>query len=242
MPTLALPNPFRGLVSLFYPPFCAVCAQAVGPEQNLCLSCTEKASRIKPPFCAKCSQPFTGAITGSFACANCANRLLHFEAGVSAYRSRGVAREVVHRFKYGRQIHLRRLLGDWLAEALKDSRLAARRFDLVVPVPLHPARQRERGFNQAELLAAELRRVSGLTVRNVLQRTRYTATQTQFDRSERMENLRGAFRLRRGSNVQDLRMLLVDDVLTTGSTLSECASVLREAGALSVHAVTAARG
>jgi len=104
------------------------------------------------------------------------------------------------------------------------------------------ARQRERGFNQAELLAAELRRVSGLTVRNVLQRTRYTATQTQFDRSERMENLRGAFRLRRGSNVQDLRMLLVDDVLTTGSTLSECASVLREAGALSVHAVTAARG
>jgi len=167
---------------------------------------------------------------------------LHFEAAVSAYRSRGVAREVVHRFKYGRQIHLRRLLGCWLAEALTDSRLASRRFDLVVPVPLHPARQRERGFNQAELLAAELRRASGLAGRNVLQRTRYTATQTQFDRSERMENLRGAFRLRRGSNVQDLRMLLVDDVLTTGSTLSECASVLREAGARSVHAVTVARG
>ena len=133
MPTLALPNPFRGLVSLIYPPFCAVCARAVGPEQSLCLSCTEKALRIKPPFCAKCSQPFTGAITGTFTCANCANRLLHFEAAVSAYRSRGVAREVVHRFKYGRQIHLRRLLGRWLAEALKDSRLASRRFDLVVP-------------------------------------------------------------------------------------------------------------
>jgi competence protein ComFC len=242
MPTLALPNPFRGLVSLFYPPFCAVCARAVGPEESLCLSCTEKVLRIRPPFCAKCSQPFTGAITGAFICANCANRLLHFEAAVSAYRSRGVAREVVHRFKYGRQIHLRRLLGRWLAEALQDSRLASRRFDLVVPVPLHPARQRERGFNQAELLAVELRRASGLVVRSVLQRTRYTATQTQFDRSERMENLRGAFRLRRGSNVQDLRMLLVDDVLTTGSTLSECASVLREAGARSVHAVTVARG
>ena len=167
---------------------------------------------------------------------------MHFEASVSAYRSRGVVREVVHSFKYSRQIHLRHLLGRWLAEALADPRLAGRRFDLVVPVPLHPARQRERGFNQAELLAAELQHISGLVVRNVLQRTRYTATQTQFDRSERMENLRGAFRLRRGSNVQDLRMLLVDDVLTTGSTLSECASVLREAGALSVHAVTAARG
>ena len=111
-----------------------------------------------------------------------------------------------------------------------------------MPVPLHPARKRERGFNQAELLALALHRHSGVPVENALQRTRYTTTQTQFDRSERMENLKGAFRLRRGSNVQDLRMLLVDDVLTTGSTLSECASVLKKAGALSVHAATAARG
>ncbi len=131
---------------------------------------------------------------------------------------------------------------DWLSEALADSRFAGQRFDLLVPVPLHPARQRERGFNQAELLALELRRECGVPLGKVLQRTRYTTTQTQFDRSERMENLRGAFRLRRGCNVQDLRMLLVDDVLTTGSTLSECASVLKKAGALSVHAATAARG
>src|SRR5215467_14410802 len=115
MPPLALPNPFRGLVSLFYPPFCAACARAIGPEQSLCLSCSEKASRIKAPFCAKCSQPFTGAITGSFTCVNCANRLLHFEAAVSPYRSRGVVREVIHKFKYGHQIHLRRMLGHWLA-------------------------------------------------------------------------------------------------------------------------------
>jgi predicted amidophosphoribosyltransferase len=76
----------------------------------------------------------------------------------------------------------------------------------------------------------------------VLDRIRYTTTQTQFDRHERMENLKGAFRLRRGCDVQGLRMLLVDDVLTTGSTLSECASVLKRAGARSVHAITAARG
>jgi ComF family protein len=98
------------------------------------------------------------------------------------------------------------------------------------------------GFNQAELLAAELRRASGLAVRNVLQRTRYTATQTQFDRSERMKISAAPFVYGAAGNVQDLRMLLVDDVLTTGSTLSECASVLREAGVRSVHAVTVARG
>jgi predicted amidophosphoribosyltransferase len=86
---------------------------------------------------------------------------------------------MVHSFKYGRQIHLRHLLGRWLAEALADPRLAGRRFDLVVPVPLHPARRRERSFNQAELLAAALKRITGLPVCNVLQRTRYTTTQTQ---------------------------------------------------------------
>jgi len=242
MRTRAHPNPFQGLVSLFYPPFCAMCSRAVDPGESLCAVCAATASRIMPPFCAKCSRPFAGAITGTFTCANCEDRALHFDAAVSAYRSRGVVRKVMHDFKYGRQIHLRHLLGRWLGDALDDPRLAGRRFDCIVPVPLHSARKRERGFNQAELLALALHRLTDLPLQNALQRTRYTTTQTQFDRSERMENLRGAFRLRRGSNVQDLRMLLVDDVLTTGSTLSECAKVLKKTGAISVHAATAARG
>ena len=242
MPARALPNPFRGLVSLFYPAHCGLCAAPVERDETLCRPCLESAPRILAPFCAKCSQPFPGAITDSFICANCEDRVLHFDAAVSAFRSRGVVRKVMHDFKYGRQLHLRHLLGRWLAEAMNDPRLAGRRFNFIVPVPLHPTRKRARGFNQAELLALELQRAARLPIQNVLQRTRYTTTQTQFDRSERMENLRGAFRLRRGCNVRDLRMLLVDDVLTTGSTLSECAAVLKKNGALSVHAATAARG
>jgi ComF family protein len=214
----------------------------VEQDETLCPSCFATAPRILAPFCAKCSQPFPGAITDSFTCANCEDRVLHFDAAVSAFRSRGVVRKMMHDFKYGRQLHLRHLLGHWLAETMDDPRLAGRHFDFIVPVPLHPARKRERGFNQAELLALELERASRIPLQNLLRRTRYTTTQTQFDRSERMENLRGAFRLRRGCNVQGLRMLLVDDVLTTGSTLSECAAVLKKAGALSVHAATAARG
>ena len=242
MSAIAFRNPFGGLVSLLYPAFCAVCSRRVDTDENLCASCADEAPRIRPPFCAKCSQPFDGAITDSFTCVNCENRVLHFDAAISVYCSRGVVRKLMHDFKYGRQIHLRHLLGRWLVAALEDPRLAGRRFDLIVPVPLHAARKRERGFNQADLLARELQRASGLRLEAVLQRTRYTTTQTQFDRLERMENLRGAFRLRRDSNVQDLRVLLVDDVLTTGSTLSECAAVLKKAGALSVHAATAARG
>jgi ComF family protein len=149
---------------------------------------------------------------------------------------------MVHDFKYNRRLHLRLQLARWLDQALDDPRLADQHFDLVVPVPLHPARKRERGFNQAEVLARELSRFRGLSLGKALDRIRYTTTQTQFDRTERMENLKDAFRLRHGCNVQGLRMLLVDDVLTTGSTLSECASVLKQGGARSVYAVTVARG
>ena len=242
MPTLAIRNPLRGLVSLFYPPFCAVCSGVVEPGEYLCGVCADEAPRLRPPFCAKCSQPFAGAITGSFTCANCEDRVLHFDAAVSAYRSRGVVRKVMHDFKYGRQVHLRHVLGRWLAEALEDPRLAGRRFDFIVPGPVASRAETRARLQPGRASRRALSRKTGIRLQPALQRTRYTTTQTQFDRTERMENLKGAFRLRRGSNVQDLRMLLVDDVLTTGSTLSECASVLKKAGALSVHAATAARG
>lgn len=180
-------------------------------------------------------------MTGAFDCANCAHRKLHFDAAVSAFRSRGIVRHVILDFKYGRRMHLRHLVASWLFVALKDDRLRQRDFDLIVPVPLHPARQRERGFNQAALLAELLSCKISIPARPVLERVRYTTTQTAFDRAERMENLHGAFRLRKNADVQQLRVLLVDDVLTTGSTLSECARVLKKAGAASVYAVTAAR-
>ncbi|HVF72425.1 MAG TPA: ComF family protein [Chthoniobacterales bacterium] len=150
-------------------------------------------------------------------------------------------RRLVHQFKYARQRHLRYPIAEWLAETMIDSRLKGRRFDIVVPVPLHPARERERGFNQAALLAELFAERAGLPLQPVLERTRYTTTQTAHDRAERIENLRDAFRLRKNRDVRDLHVLLIDDVLTTGSTLSECARVLRAAGAVSVHAATAAR-
>jgi ComF family protein len=167
--------------------------------------------------------------------------VLHFTAAVAAYRSRGVVRQLIHDFKYNKQLHLRHVVAGWLVATLDDPRLQGRRFDLVIPVPLHPTRKRERGFNQAELLAEALSAHANLPMRNALERIRYTTTQTAFDRSERMENLHNAFRLRKMADVRGLRVLLIDDVLTTGSTLSECARVLKAAGAISVHAATAAR-
>jgi len=234
-------EPLRALSSLFYPPMCVVCSSDIDGREYLCEDCRGRAPRIAPPFCAKCSEPFFGAITQTFSCANCEHRILHFDAAVAAYRSRGLVRKLVHDFKYGRQRHLRHPLAAWLHEAMRDPRLHGRRFDLIVPVPLHPARERERGFNQATLLAELLARQLAVPLGAALERIRYTITQTAYDRAERMENLRDAFRLRKKMNVRELHVLLIDDVLTTGSTLSECARILKEAGAISVYAATAAR-
>jgi competence protein ComFC len=241
MRALAIPESLHALASLFYPASCVVCAAQVERSEYLCADCQERAPRIVAPFCSKCSEPFPGAITQAFSCANCEDRVLHFDCAVAAYRSRGLVRRLVHQFKYAKQRHLRYPLAGWLSETMHDPRLRDRRFDLVVPVPLHPARERERGFNQAALLAELLAASIAVPLRPVLERTRYTTTQTAHDRAERIENLRGAFRLRKNREVQGLRVLLVDDVLTTGSTLSECARVLKGAGAVSTHAATAAR-
>ena len=228
-------------VSLLYPPGCTICRKSIRAGEYLCDQCETKAVRIVAPFCQKCSEPFEGSITNTFACANCAHRTIYFDAAVAAYRGRGIVRQIIHEFKYGRQIHLRHLVGRWLNSALDDERLRQSHFDVIVPVPLHPTRQRERGFNQASLLAELLSAQTSIPVKPLLERTRYTTTQTALDRSERMENLHNAFRLRKNADVRGLRVLLVDDVLTTGSTLNECARILKRASAFSVHAATAAR-
>lgn len=241
MSVLANLNSLGAIASLFYPPVCTICSANVASREYLCEECEAKITRIVPPFCAKCSEPFEGAITGPFTCANCAHRTIYFDAAVSAYRSRGIVRRIILDFKYGRRLYLRHLVARWLFAALDDDRLRQKRFDVIIPVPLHPARERERGFNQAALLAELASAQMSLQTRPLLERTRYTTTQTAFDRAERMENLHGAFRLRKSADVRKLRVLLIDDVLTTGSTLSECARVLKKAGAISVHAATAAR-
>jgi competence protein ComFC len=232
---------FQAAVSLLYPATCTICGKNVRAGEYLCDGCEGNLIRIVAPFCETCSEPFEGSIDSAFTCANCAHRTIYFNAAVAAYRGRGIVREVIHQFKYARQIHLRHLVARWLRAALDDERLRDCNFDLIVPVPLHPTRERERGFNQASLLSELLSAQTSIRSQRVLERVRYTTTQTALDRSERMENLHNAFRLRKNADVRGLRVLLIDDVLTTGSTLSECARVLKRAGAISVHAATAAR-
>jgi ComF family protein len=173
---------------------------------------------------------------------NCGELDLNFDFATSAYRSRGAVRELIHRFKYNKHLHLRHVLGRMLREGFGDPRVRAMGVDGIGPVPLHPAREREREFNQAAILAAVASRRLARPVVDCLRRVRYTLTQTHFHREERFGNLEGAFALRRGAEIAGKNLALVDDVLTTGSTTDACARVLKEAGASAVVVITVARG
>ena len=173
---------------------------------------------------------------------NCGDLELGFDFATSAYRSRGAVRELIHKLKYNKQLHLRHLLGRMLCEGFGDPRVRALGVDGVVPVPLHPAREREREFNQSAVLAAVAGKRLRIPVEDCLKRVRYTSTQTHFHREERFENLTGAFALRRAMDLTGRNLAVVDDVLTTGSTADACARVLKDAGAAAVVVITVARG
>ena len=232
----------RAALTLLYPPHCAMCEADTAVGVHLCAKCTRDVDPVLEPRCQRCSQPFSGAITGTFTCSNCDDRKLHFDCAVAPYLSRKVVREFIHRFKYNKHYYLRHQLAEWMEHGLHDDRITRQQIDGFVPVPLHPTRQREREFNQADVLAGLLSKRTGTPLQRSLERTRYTTTQTALDRDARMENLRGAFRVRHTADVTGRHLVLIDDVFTTGSTVDECSRVLREAGAASVRVLTVARG
>jgi len=175
-------------------------------------------------------------------CVNCRGRNYYLHSIVSPFQSRGVLREMLHRFKYGRELYLRKILGRLIFEGMRDNRICGVTFDCIVPVPLHPLKKREREFNQAEEISRVLSVLTGIPTRNFLKRERYTSTQTRFDRSGRMRNLQGAFKVSKNRGVNGKTILLLDDVVTTASTLDECAHTLLDSDAEAVYGITVARG
>ena len=232
---------------LLWPSGCVGCDTPLEPGGYLCADCAELPARTAPPFCAVCSRPFADDGTparpeGDGPCADCRARRFAFDCAVHFCRHDGLARDLLLRFKYGGEHYLRRPLGAWLMETLRsDERLRRRPTDALVPVPLHRRRERERGFNQAEALCQRVGRETGLPVWRALRRVRATPTQTRRSESERRTNVHGAFSPAPRRPVAGAHLLLVDDVYTTGSTVHECARVLRRAGAASVRVLTVTR-
>jgi len=240
MPTNSLSSFYRTLLDLLYPPHCFLCEGAIAGTAPVCAPCDRGLPRITGARCEVCSQPFDCTEPGLI-CPNCLGRNFHFVCCLAPMRARGHVRDLIHRLKYHRAAHLADLAAAWMAEVRHDPRLSGIGLHAIVPVPLHPKRQREREYNQAELLAQSLSPRWQLPVYHALRRVRATETQTRFDRKDRMRNLRNAFEPVNNTPIANQNLILVDDVFTTGSTLDECARTLLDAGARSVWAVTVAR-
>lgn len=198
---------------------------------------------LEAPFCERCGEPFAGEISDPFHCSNCRGRSWSLSRARAAYRADGAVREVIHQFKYEEKFHHLPLLGKWMEEGFERFYSGTEdRWDALVPVPLYPLRRRERGFNQAEELAQWLGKRKDLPVWKALERVKMTQIQAKLRRSERLKNQRGAFGPKRGFDVGGRRLLIIDDVFTTGATVDACARVLRREGAACVAALTVARG
>jgi ComF family protein len=198
-------------------------------------------------LCERCGRPFLTAAGDDHVCGDCIARApAFFSARAWACYPNGATgghplRQVVQKFKYGRKVSLGKPLGRLLAHGCREF-VAACKPDVIVPVPLHRARLRWRGFNQSVLLGREVSRVSRIPIELfLLTRDRETLPQTQLSEDERRKNVRGAFSVRPDAATAGSTVLLVDDVYTSGATVNECSRVLKRAGARTVYVLTLAR-
>jgi len=235
---------FEAGLALLYPSVCQLCNEhrATAAEGYVCARCWTKVRFIKAPFCERCGLPYDGDIATPFECANCRDLDLHFVSARSAVAAKSAVLEAIHRYKYQRALWFEPFLVDLLLRAALPV-LRAGNWDLVVPVPLHATKQREREFNQAGRLAARLAQALPLPLdAGLVRRVLPTRTQTLLTKKQRAENVRSAFAARAGVKLNGEKVILVDDVLTTGATTSACARVLRAVGAGEVCVWTLARG
>jgi ComF family protein len=235
----------RGLRDVFFPPSCLHCGDMVerSPLRHVCVACAPLIVPVEPPCCPCCGHPFFGEASGERLCVHCEGLRPEFGEGRTAVLFRGPARALVHELKYRQGLFV---LEDLATLVVGNPHTAGfLRGATLVPVPLHPRKQRERGYNQGEELARSVaKRLGGGTeVEELLQRVVDTKTQTNLDREGRRANLKNAFALLSGALINpDLRYVLIDDVFTTGSTLNACASVLRRAGCLNLDVCTFGHG
>lgn len=232
---------FNALLDVVIPPLCHICHAFIpdAGELHLCPACRDKLPLVSSPRCPLCGIPFSGA-GDDHRCGACLTNPPHFDLARAHFLYEGDLRELIHSFKYSRVTHLRKPLALLALMAADEFREHAPQ--LVVPVPLHRSRLRERGFNQAILIGQPLSRHLSLPLLpDALVRTRQTEPQIELSATERRLNVKGAFAVKRPDMITGKRILLVDDVMTTGSTMDECALELKKAGARMVMAATVAR-
>ncbi len=234
---------WRDFLDFFLPPKCPLCGTVSSshPHGRPCPACLLRIPFIGHPRCPRCGRGYSTEAGEDHLCGTCLTegRTFYRARSIGAYE--GLLLETIARFKFRGVSYLANPLGALLAE-FEDPEFPFGEFELLLPVPLHPQRLRFRGYNQSLLLARRISRHRSIPLNfTALVRTRPTQPQTQLSGPERQKNIRGAFAVRNPAAVQGKKVLLIDDVFTTGATVQECARVLLRAGADRVDVLTVAR-
>lgn len=227
----------RGILRLLYPPKCIFCGKVVENDRfAVCEVCKESV-----PFnrraCKVCGTPLD-TVYGDLVCTDCAKRRQPFQGAYVPFIYKDNVRNAILRFKFGGRRASAVTMAAYML--LKMRELKASRPDVITFVPMHPVRLGTRGFNQAQLLAKALGEMLHVPVLSYLRRTKYTKPQSKRRERERQYAVQGVFALRKNADVGGKKILLIDDVITTGATLSACARVLKKGGAASVEISTVA--
>ena len=210
-------------LGILYPQTCCFCGKV--SKEEICEACRDKVTYVREPRCKKCGKPIR--YDDQEFCLDCSKKKFHYEQGRSLWVHKGAVPWSIYQFKY----HNRRIFAKFYAQELY--RLYGKKIkdwgiDVIVPVPLHPKRRRRRGYNQAEVLARELSRLSGIPMETrMVKRVRYTDPQKKLDNRERSRNIKGAFEVRKIKKYYE-RVLIIDDIYTTGSTIDTIAKELFE--------------
>ncbi len=235
---------WQKFINFILPPRCALCGHIMNVDKGLCDSCLQNIEFLKPPICYHCGHPLgeaTHNVNGHLLCGNCLKtkrRPFRFVRSAFAYDE--LSKKMILDFKFYDRTDLANLLAKMLYVAGED--IFKSGIDVIIPVPLHYTRLIKRKYNQSSLLAKELGKLIGVKVDNFsLHKNRRTKPQTECSGSARLNNLKGAFTVKHPDKIKGKRILLIDDVLTTGSTLKECCVALKRAGAKSVDGLTVSR-
>ncbi len=236
-------NFIKQIINAIIPPRCLVCSKAVNFDNHLCVECFEKITFITTPYCKHCGTPFARTVSdGEKFCIHCLDEKNKDNIRIS--RSAVVydefSKKIILDFKFLDHIENKKLMANWLNMASSD--IFNLGVDLIIPVPLHFLRILSRKYNQSAILADELAKIRKIDVAfDCLKKTKRTLPQVMCSGAERKKNIKGAFKVYNIQKIKGKRILLIDDVYTTGSTLKECAKVLIKAGAKSVDTLTVAK-
>ncbi len=238
-------NLFTELIEIIYPKKCHICLDFLDDSEtklpDVCDNCFTSFPALTHPFCSICGVPFASKVEEDHLCEKCIRTRPFYDELRAPYLYEDKIMEAIHRLKYSGKSYLAKSMGRILADFLKE-RISDIEGMIMIPVPLHKRKLRQRGFNQSVLLVKSISRLLNLeTDYFTLMRIRYTETQTGLSLEERRKNVKGAFEVTDNTVLKGKSVILVDDVATTGNTINECARVLKKAGCERVVGLTLSR-